>query len=205
MARSRAAVAAIALVSVLLAGCIEASGFQYVSNRSAGAFVRMPEEWKVYGDREMREALGDLVTHEWVVSFDASPKPSIDRFASLDTRSKHPSGIVQVINLSEDDRALFSVESLRNALVPVDTGREDGTVLDVDIEDDLAPEGFEGERLRFTYVKDDGSRYRIAQTGFVDADLTTVYLFAVGCEERCFSRHQAVIDELVASWKVRSG
>ena len=163
----------------------------------------MPEEWKVYSDREMREALGDIETLEWAVSFDASPKPSIDRFATLDTTSPHPSGIVQVIHLSEEQRAFFTVEALRNVLIEVDTGREDGSVVDVAI-DEFAPKGFEGERLRFTYVKPDGTRYRIAQTGIVDEQFSTVYLFAVGCEERCFAKHQGVIDELVTSWKVRS-
>lgn len=203
MALSRVAIGAVALLSCLSAACVEGSGFQYVSNRSAGAFARMPEDWKVYSDREMREALGDLESLEWAVSFDASPKPKLDRFTTLDTSSPHPSGIVQVIQLTEEQRVFFTVEALRNVLVEVDAGREDGSVVDVDI-DDFAPKGFEGERLRFTYVKPDGTRYRIAQTGIVDEQFSTVYLFAVGCEERCFSKHQSVIDELVTSWKVRS-
>lgn len=191
-----------ALVSGFSAGCVEASGFQYVSNRSAGAFVRMPEEWEVFSDREMREALGDLETLEWGVSFDANPKPSIDRFATLDTESPHPSGIVQVIQLTEGQRSQFSVGALRNVILPVDAGLEDGTVIKMD-EQDISPKGFEGERLWFTFVPD-GSRYRIAQTALVNAELTTVYLFAVGCEQRCFSKYERVIDELVSSWKVRS-
>ena len=203
MALRGAAIAFAAVVLGISAGCVEASGFQYVSNRSAGAFVRMPEEWEVFSDREMREALGDLETLQWAVSFDANPKPSIARFATLDTKSPHPSGIVQVIQLTEEERQFFTMDALRNVIVPVDTGVEDGTVKDLD-EETVAPKGFEGERLRFTFVKEDGSRYRIAQTVLVDADLSTVYLFAVGCEERCFSKNQRVIDELVTSWKVRS-
>lgn len=202
MALRGAAIAVAGVVIGTFAGCVEASGFQYVSNRSAGAFVRMPEEWEVFGDREMREALGDLEGLEWAVSFDANPKPNIARFATLDTESPHPSGIVQVIRLTEEEQAFFTMEALRNVIVPVDTGVEDGSVTDLD-DETIAPKGFEGERLRFTFIKEDGSRYRIAQTALVDADFSTVYLFAVGCEERCFSKNQRVIDELVTSWKVR--
>lgn len=183
--------------------CVEGSGFQYVSNRNAGAFVRMPDDWEVFGDREIREAMGDVETLEWAVAFDASPEPSIDRFATLDTTSPYPSGMVRVIQLTEEESAFFSVEVLRNVLVPVDQGMDDGTVVDVDI-DDHSPKGFEGEQLSYTLVKPDGSRYRIIQTGLVNESLTTVYLFAAGCEERCFSKHRRVIDELVSSWKVRS-
>ena len=204
MPLSRAALAAAALVAGIGAsGCVEASGFQYVSNRSAGAFVRMPEDWEVFDDREVREAFGDLESHEWVVAFDANPKPKIDRFATLDADSPHPSGMVQVIHLDEERRDSFAIEELRSALVDVEAGADDGSVTDLEV-DDVSPKGFEGERVRFTYVKPDGSRYRIAQTGLVDADLSTVYLFAVGCEEQCFAKHQSEIDELVTSWKVRS-
>jgi hypothetical protein len=39
--------------------------------------------------------------------------------------------------------------------------------------------------------------------GLVDPATSTLYLFAIGCEAKCYLDHQGDIDEVASSWTVK--
>lgn len=136
----------------------------------------------------------------WATHFDAAPKPSLDHFG--DASSPHPTGFAWVRTLAPEEREVVSLSAMKNIIVDVDEGLESGEVVLLDASD-LELEGLRGRRLEFTVRLEDGGLYAISQTVLVDSGTSSVYVFAIGCEARCYAENEDLIQEIVSSWTVK--
>lgn len=199
--------AIVAVIGLLLTAC-QPSRFTYVHNSQEGAYVKFPSEWHLFDAEDFLEhQFGDLAPGAresvrqqfWAIAFDADPEPTL---AHLNGPNQFPFGLVQVIQLGEEERDAFSLASLRNQVMDFDEALAAGAIDPLLVKDVTTPEGLRGMRLRFNVLRLDGE-FTFDQTAFVDADTRTVYVLFVGCAVDCFKAHSAEIDQITESWTVK--
>ena len=208
-ARSRATRRVFAsLAIILLSASCSGSGYQYVKDSSSTAFFKLPTSWKLYDEDQILDS--DLVQLSpqsqqsvaqalWMVAFDANGQPSLTHVLSA---AAEPSGFAQVRPIGSEERDTFSLATIRNALFNVD-GTADAAGAELLASSDVVlPGGYRG--LHIQYNVPQGTDYlTIDQIGVVDPQTSTLYLFAIGCEARCYLDHQDAIDQIAESWTVK--
>lgn len=206
--RAAAVVPAVAVLAALPGCAVKGSGYRYLHSRSQGAYLKVPASWEVY-DRErlftalsVSEDVASIVP--WYVTFDAAPKPKLRHFDELDTEATRPSGFLQVRRLDAQEASQLSNDVLRNSIVKVDQGMADGTV-EVRRTRDVTMDGgrVTGQRLEYVVHLSDGGSFTVDQMALADQKSGTLYLLALGCGERCFTRYHREIDTVVGSWTIR--
>lgn len=172
----------------------QGSGFQYISNSDTSTYFKLPEEWMLFEE----DAASVYTTY--FVAFDGSPKPSADNLLSPD--SDHPFGLAQVRVLTNQQKATWSLSTMRNFDLPIDQLVQQQRAEVVFEDDDVVLEG--GARgLRVVYnIQQEGGTMTISQTSLVDPTTRFFYQFMVGCAVQCFARNQETIDEIVNSWTI---
>ncbi|MDQ4097998.1 MAG: hypothetical protein M3144_09050 [Actinomycetota bacterium] len=192
--------------AVLLTGCA-GSGYTYVQSSANKTYFKVPEEWRVYNKdqvlgldrrRPSQEADPGL---RYLAVFDADPNPSLEH--DLQTATS-PFGVVKVRQLSPEERDTFSLQSLRNEVVPIDDilEQEVGQIQLIKEPESIVKGGLRGSRLVYTVLTDNGS-FAVDQTGLVDAGTNTLYFFIVGCESECFAANRRTISEVADSWTIK--
>ncbi len=125
-------VGAVALLTAVLALTACGSDYQYVSNRDAGAYFKVPESWEVYEtDDLLRVEDGGMSDDEvddrseslWVRGFDAAEEPAPDHV--LDATATSPRGYAEVRLLSASERDALDYSELRRSGFPCATRRPD--------------------------------------------------------------------------------
>jgi hypothetical protein len=193
--------------AVLLAGCA-GSGFTYVQSSANRTYFKVPDDWQVYDkdqvlglDRRPSQPQADPGL-KYLAVFDADPKPSLEH--DLQTATA-PFGVVKVRQLSPEERDTFSLQSLRNEVVPIDDilEQEVGQIqLIQEPESIVKSGGLRGSRLVYSVVTENGS-FTVDQTGLVDAATNMLYFFIVGCESECFAENRRTISEVADSWTIK--
>lgn len=220
-------VGAVALLTAVLALTACGSDYQYVSNRDAGAYFKVPESWEVYEtDDLLRVEDGGMSDDEvddrseslWVRGFDAAEEPAPDHV--LDATATSPRGYAEVRLLSASERDALDYSELRRSgfplrdpttgqpLDPLESAASDPdgavTVLDYDDEDPLGElelgDGLRGVRLRTRIAAEGGEPVLLEQISVVDADTKRHYSFTVGCVRRCWEQHEDQILRIADSW-----
>ena len=204
-----------ALAALALAGLAVACGapqYQYIANRDRGMFFRVPNDWHVFDAEDVLEQSaedGEVVdveaaaAQQWAVVFDADPQPSLDH-ASIQAL-EHPIGLARIRELAPDERDAFSLQSLRNELVPLDeiATQDEDAVTARDFEEVLLEDGQQGIRFTFDLRTAQDEVVRYEQLAFVDAATRYVYLMAVGCSRACFEERVDEIRQITDSWTLR--
>lgn len=203
---TRTALAVVVACAAAAAGC-GGSGYQYVTNREAGTYFKVPEDWELFHvDADDRpEALAP--ERPWQVIFDADPAPSRDHIS--EDAPGHPVGFAQVYPFgSEGGRSAVSLGSLRalllggqaDPLALIEDGNENVELVDYD--DVVDDDGHHGNRIIVNLKQQDGTFVTVGQIAMVDPATTHVYRLLVTCEAACFDRNRTEIDRVLDSWTI---
>jgi hypothetical protein len=198
-------------VAVLLSACT-GSGYQYLKNSrdSTGTYFKVPDGWKIYDEREFiktrnlsparSQVLRDT---SWTVAFDASSKPSLKHYDQIVTSK--PFGLARVRELDPDERNQFSLEAMRNLVVPVDRLAEQGAAVEVLRSHEFTRAGgFRGLRFTFNVQPPDGEEFvTFDQVSVVDADTKELHLLFISCSAKCYEREKDTINTVMDSWTVK--
>lgn len=200
----------LALVACAAVAC-SGSGFQYVKDSSSTAFFKIPDQWQLYGEDQILKGGGVVASPQakeafaqasWMVMFDAAPSPSLEHVLSV--QADEPTGFAQVRPLGLEERDGFSISTIRNYLFDVDGNATDPSASQAELlsdEDVLLDGGYRGVHVEFN-VQDGDEFLTVNQVGVVDPGTSTLYLFAIGCEARCYLDNQDTIQTIADSWTV---
>ncbi|MGH9149699.1 MAG: hypothetical protein ACRD0F_05095 [Acidimicrobiales bacterium] len=190
----------------MLAGACGGGSFRYLTHRDSGTYMKVPDDWTVYGTEDTVAALvsgGDPLSTpdiRWAAAFDANPQPSLDHFFGLDATAKHPTGFVQVRTLSAQERDEVSQASLRNSILNIDENSQIEVLAGpVEVSHSAT---IDGQRVIFNIRRSNGF-FTVDQTTLLDHRAGEFYLLMVGCEVSCFLDQRDVIDKLVTSWTIK--
>jgi hypothetical protein len=188
---------------LLLGAC--SSPYTYVKNSESNTFFRVPRDWKLYDGRGLLPASNPIVsspqapTERWQVVFDANPRPTRKFFGS----PRFPQGFAIIRPLTNEERDVISLASLRNLVFPIDQLlTQDPKSVDILKSEDLVVrDGFRGSRIIFT-INRGADFLAVNQTGLIDMDTKKLYVFLVGCGVDCYIQNRETIDQIVGSWTV---
>ena len=203
----RRAAVVTALLFGLLASACSSSNYRYVTNRKTGTYFKVPTGWTVFNQKDVSDGLkaaGSDTTDAllFASAFDAAPKPALEHFLQLDPPSSQPSGIVQVLALTDSERDVVSLKAMRNLLVNVDSGVAQSQVNVLGQLDLNPPGGLHGQRIVYEVTQPTG-KYIVDQSTLVDSKTQELWVFAVGCETNCYKDQRKKIDQVVSSWTVK--
>ena len=212
MARERFARVVLAGLTVIgalgLAGCGD-SGYEYVSNKDAGLFFRVPDDWTVLdvetGDTGRPSAVGDPID-AWTRLLDRSPEPGAANFTA--TVPAYPVGIASVEAVPDQGaRDTLDYETLRGLAYGgtdpyTESFAEDSNVQLVDLYDVTESDSVRGQRVIFTVRGEDGRYVTYDQTAMVNNITTEIYRLLLKCESTCYERNRDEIDDIVDSWTI---
>jgi hypothetical protein len=191
--------------SVLLLGACT-SGFTYVKNSDSNTFFKVPKNWTLINGQDFTPTTAPLGQQQpargnWEVVFDANPKPIR---GTLFQTPRYPQGFAIIQPLSDQERDGVSLGSLRNLVFPIDQmlTQDPQSVQILRNEDLVLSDGFRGSRIIYT-VKRTADLFTVNQTGLIDMETRSLYLFVVACEVHCYEQNQKTIDEIVKSWTVK--
>lgn len=199
-----------ALVAVLVSAC-SGSGFEYIKDSTSTAFFKIPSAWRVYDENKILanssidaspQAKQAFAQASWMVAFDGDRPASPENLFIFGNAASKPTGFAQVRPIGPSERDTFSLATIRNALFDVD-GASSGTPAEVLSSTDVVlPGGFRGLQVEFNVPAGQGF-LTVNQIGVVDPETSTLYLFAIGCEARCYLANQDLIDQIAGSWTVK--
>lgn len=200
----------IAVVSLLSASC-SGSGFEYIKDSNSTAFFKIPSSWSIYDENQILDSSAIVASPQakqafaqatWMVAFDGDQPASPENLFIFGNAASEPTGFAQVRPLGPSERDSFSLATIRNALFDVD-GASSGTPAEIlSTSDVVLPGGFHGLRVEFN-LQQDQTFLTVNQIGVVDPATSTLYLFAIGCEARCYLDNQDLIDQVAGSWTVK--
>ncbi|SBW27282.1 hypothetical protein FDG2_5253 [Candidatus Protofrankia californiensis] len=219
------AVPALLAAVVLLVGCGSAR-YEYVTNKDAGTFLKIPSAWQQHpmlgpafvgidARNVSPEAARLLASREWVVGIDAAAK--FDDKNLLLPDAPEPKGFVQVRQLLPEEAATLSTNDLRNLLVSIeDAEQEQAEQVRQDPEGArLSPHfllltdesvhkegGVHGVHLVYQLRVDTGL-VTIDQTSLFDQDQTMLYQLVFACSSWCYDQHGAQIHQVQTSFTIK--
>jgi hypothetical protein len=206
-----------AAIPAVASGC-GGSGYRYVANSGEGAYFKLPSAWRLFNEhqfladargvslREVRDEKTDL----WFRGFDAADRPALANVFS--TEGSQPHGFASVQPLSPDQRDTLSLASLRSMVVGFDPLKIDAVTAEAaglsDVEvmankDITMKSGHHGERIVFQVTTTEGKRGVFDQTTVVDRGSRTLYVFFVGCSDRCYQANRSTIATIADSWTIK--
>jgi hypothetical protein len=206
------AVAVVVAAALLLAACTD-SGYNYVKNSTdagSGTYFKVPSGWKIYQEgefyktRDLSPVRAKLLREtSWTVAFDASAKPSLRHYDQLVTRQ--PFGLARVRELDPEERNAFSIEAMRNLVVPIDTIAEQGAEVELLRMDEFTEDGgFRGLRLTFSLQPPEDNEFvTFDQVSIVDAQTKELHLMFISCSATCYERNKDTINTVMDSWTVK--
>lgn len=208
MSIRRRGVSCAALVAlVVLAGAcsLERSGYQFVRNRPTGTYLKVPEEWTVYGPKDIEKQFraanlgGERKAFPFISVFDARPDADLD----FDITGSRPVGLVRVRDLSPGERDSISFASAREELYDaLNAGIESGA-LPLRSSEEVKHESADGQRIVFSIDDGSGTTSTIDQTSILNREKNRIYLLIVGCRTTCYDKHRKQIDTVVESLTIK--
>lgn len=207
--------AAVMAIAVLLAACGGTSGYTFVRSSETDAFFKVPSDWERFNKKEILVAVdlsdspGANEGFKFLEAYDAAPDPSIDHVIGAELPN-FPVVRAEVRQLTPVTRDRMSLQSIRNALFPIDELFQNDQV-DVLAEEDVVLDGgVHGLRLDYNLslagnltAVAGNQILRVTQIGLVDPATNLFYLFWVQCTADCFQQHQRTIDQIVDSYTVK--
>lgn len=220
-----AALPALLAMLALVAGC-GSSRYEYVTNKSAGTFLKIPNAWdheQVAGAlafvgidaRNLSpEMARQIAAREWLVTLDASGRTN-GNLLRLD--ATQPKGFVQVRKLLPEETNAISTNDLRNQFVDVEAAEQAQTEA---VKKDpqgarLTPEflllgdetlhrggGVHGVHLVYQIHTTTGLA-TIDQTSLLDQDSTTLYQLVIACSSLCFAQYGGDVERVAQSFTIK--
>lgn len=208
--RAASATGVAVLAAILVLGACGSPEYRYVKSSSQRTFFRVPQEWKLYDEDQIlensedsEEAKASFKEASWSVGFDASPRPSVKNVLSA---ARHPTGIVQVRDLTPAERDTFSQASLRSLLLPFDPLSPEAVETgDVEVlgTREVHQDGLHGSEFLLNVRTKEGGMIKWRQIALVDSRVRRAHVLAITCDLDCYQKNEGVIEKVVASWTVK--
>jgi hypothetical protein len=213
----RALLAGIAVVAVA-SGCA-APSYTYITNADDHVYFKVPASWQRIDQKELEaqaasglsaEEAAALKSATWSVAYDADPHPSVAHL--LGASARQPVALSRVLRVPDGNRDSITVESLRNAFLPItDEARlaasADGTLIpkaDIRTDQPIKAKGVSGVHIVFQ-LPINGAVETFDQTAYKAVDGSRIFLFLVRCVEACYShRYGGELNDVVHSFTVES-
>ena len=193
------------VTGLVVAFCVSACtpGSAYVSSSSQGMFFKIPHAWRTYSQTSLKRQ--GLVTNSlpYLVAFDGDPKPDLLHLLGSST---YPWGLAEVAGISETDRLNFSLDSLLNAIIPVDQlqSGSGNSVAEISPSRVITRGSLRGVRVALKVALSGKDPLSYEQISLVNAATTKSWVLVLGCSAACFAQHRGAIDRVVDSWIVKA-
>jgi hypothetical protein len=212
------------ILCLLTAAC--GGTYTYYSSAAARAYFRIPSAWTKFTRSDLFGGTGQPTSASptekavrFIMGFDANPKASVDHIIHLTPArpTAYPIVFTVIRSVSASDADNFSMKTIRNSIFPIDellSNPQAGLAPPVSliaVTNITTPAGFYGSRITYDLTYDPGQGFtsvgsvvlRYTQLAVFDPHTSLFYLFLIGCGESCYSHSQAVIDQVLSSWKVK--
>lgn len=214
--------AALTVTAVLAgAGACGAPEFTYVKNSGQKTYFKVPHEWHQIGTDALDDTLGGTNPESakaevrqqlwWSVAYDASEDPDPDHLLT-NTPTLEPIVYARVAQLTEAQQNSMSLDTLRNAFLPVTADAREAAAASVPLDgfelvqdEVLTPaNGLHGVRVVYNYELAGGVLHTFDQTALVNNDGSKVYLLIIRCTASCYRERSGELDSVASSFTVRS-
>jgi hypothetical protein len=200
------------LLGVTLTGC-GAPQYTYVANSDESTYFKVPHGWhKIDASALQRteQQLGVPVAG-WQVAYEAGAKPTASDF--LDFGASQPFVFAEIGTLTSTASQELSYDSLRDFFLPVTSTTRQNEPANFPLTDfkqirdeNLAPGlGVHGVRETFDYTLEGGGPTdTFDEIALTNAEQTVVYFLMLHCTTSCYNTDQNEINDVMASFTVRS-
>ena len=212
--------------ALLFSAACGSSGYEYVTNKEDGAFLKIPSDWHhqempgpalfgIDARTVSPEMLRGLMSREWVVGIDAAEE--FDESSLFVPDAPVPKGFVQVRHLLPEEANAISTNDLRNFVVSIDdavAAQEEAVrrdpygarlsprfllLADERVQQD---DGVHGVHLIYQVATDAGL-VTIDQTSLLDQNQTVLYQLVLACSALCYAQHGEQIKEVTSSFTIK--
>jgi hypothetical protein len=195
------AVVAALVVAVVAVAC--SPGSSYLSSSSQGMYLKIPHTWHTYSQTSLKRQ--GLITSSlpYLVAFDANPKPDTTHLLGS---SSYPWGLAEVNGISTSDRLNFSLDSLLNAIIPVDQlqSASASSVSELSPSQVITRGSLRGIKASLRVSLTGQPPLSFEQISLVNAATTKAWVLLLGCSPQCFAQHRGDINRVVNSWIVKA-
>ncbi len=201
------------VLAISLSACGESSKL-YPASKSEGVFFSVPNTWDEISsaslnkyERESAGAEGESrqALVKWQIAYSTNSKLKVSEVFDL-TAPKEPLAFARVRDLEGTEINSVSYNSLRDVIVPITSlmNGDDPSAPDFEIlaDQEVVEKGARGVQTIYSFSID-GVKQTINQTALVSNDRTTMYIFVVRCESKCYDKNEKKIDEIVGSFTVQ--
>ena len=200
-------------LAISLSACGESSKL-YPASKSEGVFFSVPNTWDEISSASLnkyeRESAGTegesrQALVKWQIAYSTNSKLKVSEVFDL-TAPKEPLAFARVRDLEGTEVNSVSYNSLRDVIVPITSlmNGDDPSAPDFEIlaDQEVVEKGARGVQTIYSFSID-GVKQTINQTALVSNDRTTMYIFVVRCESKCYDKNEKKIDEIVGSFTVQ--
>ncbi len=201
------------VLAISLSACGESSKL-YPASKSEGVFFSVPNTWDEISSASLnkyeRETAGTegesrQALVKWQIAYSTNSKLKVSEVFDL-TAPKAPLAFARVRDLEGTEVNSVSYNSLRDVIVPITSlmNGDDPSAPDFEIlaDQEVVEKGARGVQTIYSFSID-GVKQTINQTALVSNDRTTMYIFVVRCESKCYDKNEKKIDEIVGSFTVQ--
>jgi hypothetical protein len=205
MDRLRGGLLAVVLTAaaVLLASACTPSA-TYVTTSSQGMFFKIPYGWHTYAQSTLKR--NGLVSSSlpYLMAFDADPKPEVKHLLSA---TANPWGLAEVQAISPSDQLDFSLDSLLNAILPVDQiqSATGDSVTALSPSRIITRGTLRGVEAALRLSVSGQAPLSVEQISLVNTPTTKTWVLLMGCSPACFAQQRSQIDRVVNPWIVKVG
>lgn len=196
-----------------LAGCGQTLRYHsHVTSSGTDTYFALPSTWRVFGPTRVIKSIAprmspvqvrQVESSLWVMAFTASQSGPNPRF-SLISNTLYGEVVARLLPASQSKA--YNVSTLRSQLLntdPVAAADAGSPFVRVLSSQGLSRAGMQGTKFVVDITAPGGSVYTVAQEGLWDSKSGWVYLIGIGCTERCFTAHRAVITSILHNWNVK--
>jgi hypothetical protein len=196
--------------------------YTFVQNSDEKTYFKVPYAWTKIDQRPIDSMIGgttegsfaDLLHKQrtWSVAYDAAEDPSSLHMTSAMVNTD-PVFYFAIQKLKTAEQDAISLDVMRDYFLPVTETRRSmaeqsgsglgGFELLGDEVKQPAP-GLHGVRVIYNYQLPSGIHHTFDQSVYVNSDSSTLYFLLFRCSFDCYVARKAEIDEVVASFTVRS-
>jgi hypothetical protein len=200
-------------LAISLSACGESSKL-YPASKSEGVFFSVPNTWDEISSASLnkyeRETAGTegesrQALVKWQIAYSTNSKLKVSEVFDL-TAPNEPLAFARVRDLEGTEINSVSYNSLRDVIVPITSlmNGDDPSAPDFEIlaDQEVVEKGARGVQTIYSFSID-GVKQTINQTALVSNDRTTMYIFVVRCESKCYDKNEKKIAEIVGSFTVQ--
>ncbi len=205
MDRLRAPLLAVVVMLTALVGASACTpNSTYIATTSQGMFFKIPNGWRTYSQSTLKR--DGLVSNSlpYLVAFDADPRPDVKHLLGSST---HPWGLAQVDSLSQTDQLSFSLDSLLNAVLPIDQIQQTSgdSVAALSPSRVITRGTLRGIKASLRVSVTGQAPLSVEQISLVNTPTTKTWVLLMGCSPACFAQQRSQIDRVINSWIVKAG